>query len=204
MPTFYDKLLCVPLLNLAVPSIDRAVRALGERPILHRLGLDAPLGRLNVAHIAVWVAFFVAMTAAGGADGMHRGDSLPFWQQACAEGRPSACERLVMIETSYCNDNAGWACNELGRHYIEGRLVREDRDRALVYFSRACEARFQAACVNLLDPAEPLRANPRAFDLRLLVREGGPNLVEMPEAELYTRACRHGWQFACEPRSASR
>ena len=42
LPTFYDKLLCVPLLNLAVPAIDRAVRALGERPILHRLGLDGP------------------------------------------------------------------------------------------------------------------------------------------------------------------
>ena len=26
-PTFYDKLLCVPLLNLAVPAIDRPVRA---------------------------------------------------------------------------------------------------------------------------------------------------------------------------------
>jgi hypothetical protein len=204
MPTFYDKLLCVPLLNLAVPSIDRAVRALGERPILHRMGLDAPLGRLNVAHMAVWAVFFFAMTAAGAADGTHRGDSLPFWQQACAEGRPSACERLVMIETSYCNDNAGWACNELGRHYIEGRLVRADRERAFVYFSRACEARFQAGCVNLLDPVNPLGANPRAFDLRLLVREGGPNLLDMPEPELYTRACRHGWSFACQPRSASR
>jgi hypothetical protein len=204
MPTFYDKLLCVPLLNLAVPSIDRAVRALGKRPILHRTGLDAPLGRLNVAHMAVWVAFFVAMTAAGAADGMHRGDSLPFWQQACAEGRPRACERLVMIETSYCNDNAGWACNEVGRHYIEGRLVLADRDQALVYFSRACEARFQAGCVNLLDPVNPLPANPRTFDLRLLVREGGPNLFDMPEPELYTRACRHGWDFACQPRSATR
>ena len=44
LPTFYDKLLCVPLLNLAVPAIDRTVRALGERPMLSRLGLDGPLG----------------------------------------------------------------------------------------------------------------------------------------------------------------
>src|SRR5688572_25846718 len=48
-PTFYDKLMCVPLLNLSVPWIDRAVQSLGERPLLHRLGLDAPLGRLNHA-----------------------------------------------------------------------------------------------------------------------------------------------------------
>jgi hypothetical protein len=204
LPTFYDKLLCVPLLNLAVPAIDRAVRAVGDRPVLQRLGLAGPLGRGNVAHMAVWIAFFAAMTATGATDGMHRGDSLPFWEQACADNRPNACQRLLAIETSYCNDNAGWACNELGRHYVEGRLVSADVDRAFVYFSRACEARFQAGCVNLLDAREPARANPRALDLRLLVREGGPNLMDTPEPELYSRACRHGWRFACEKRSASR
>ena len=204
LPTFYDKLLCVPLLNLAVPSIDRAVRAFGERPLLHRLGLDAPLGRRNLAHMAMWMLFFGAMTAWGRTDGTHRGDALPFWEQACGEGRPQACERLLRIEASYCLDNAGWACNEVGRHYIEGRLVAADRDRALNYFSRACEARFQAGCVNLLDPETPSRADPRTIDLRLLLREGGPNLLDMPEPELYARACRHGWSFACQRQSASR
>jgi hypothetical protein len=204
LPTFYDKLLCVPLLNLAVPSIDRAVRAIGERPILSWLGLTGPLGRANVAHMAVWVVFFAAMSASGATDGTHRGDSLPFWEQACADKRPQACQRLIRIEASYCNDNAGWACNELGRHYVEGRLVSADLDRAFSYFSRACEARFQAGCVNLLDPAAPVRASPRPLDLRLLVREGGPNLVDMPEPELYARACRHGWTFACDKQSASR
>ena len=32
---------------------------------------------------------------------------------------------------------------------------------------------------------------------RLLLREGGPNLMEMPEPELYARACDHRWTFAC-------
>jgi hypothetical protein len=204
LPTFYDKLLCVPLLNLAVPAIDRAVRSFGERPLLHRLGLDGPLGRANLAHMGAWVLFFGVMTAAGATDGAHRGDALPFWEQACGEGRPQACERLLRIEASYCLDNAGWACNELGRHYVEGRLVPADMDRALAYFARACEGRFQAGCVNLLDPVVPARADPRALDLRLLLREGGPNLLDMPEPELYSRACRHGWTFACERQSASR
>jgi hypothetical protein len=204
LPTFYDKLLCVPLLNLAVPRIDRAVRAIGERPVLHRLGLQGVPGRANLAHMAVWIVFFGAMTAFGATDGMHRGDAVPFWEQACAENRPQACERLLRIEASYCADNAGWACNELGRHHAEGRLVSADLDRAFVYFSRACETRFQAGCVNLLNPAARSRANPRALDLRLLLREGGPNLIDMPEPELYARACRHGWSFACSTRSASR
>ena len=204
MPTFYDKLLCVPFLNLMVQRIDQAVRALGDRPWLHRLGLDGPLGRMNLAHMAVWGVFFVAMTLVGATDGMHRGDSLPFWEQACSENRPHACDRLLMIETNYCADNAGWACNEVGRHYVEGRLVTRDLDRALMYFSRGCEARFQAGCVNLLAPDDPARADPRPIDLRLLVREGGVNLVDATETELYNRACRHGWSYACEKRTAAR
>ena len=203
-PTFYDKLLCVPLLNLAAPGIDRFVRSLGERPLLERLGLTGAPGRRNLAHMAVWVAFFTVMTANGRTDGMHTGDSLPFWAQACDDHRPLACERFLRIEASYCGDNAGWACNELGRHYVEGRLVSPDLERAYEYFSRACEARFQAGCVNLLDPKEPVRSNPRALDLRLLVREGGVNLLDMPEPELYARACRHGWTFACDRRAAAR
>lgn len=204
MPTFYDKLLCVPLLNLAVPAIDRAVRHLGERPWVHVLGLDPPLGRANLAHMGVWALVFAAMTMTGAADGMHKGDSLPFWQQACAADKPQACARLLRIEASYCGDNAGWACNELGRHYTEGTLVPADPERAFAYFSRACEARFQAGCVNLLDPTSPVRANPRAFDLRLLLREGGPNLMEMAEPELEARACKHGWSYACGSPVASR
>jgi TPR repeat protein len=204
LPTFYDKLLCVPLLNLAVPAIDRAVRNIGTPSVLSSLRLDGPLGRGNLAHMGVWMLLFASMAAIGRTDGMHRGDALPFWEQACAEGRPQSCERLIQIEASYCNDNAGWACNELGRHSIEGQLIPADRDRALAYFSRACEARFQAGCVNLLDPTVPARANPRAIDLRLLVREGGLNLLDMPEPELYERACRHGWRFACDARSALR
>jgi len=204
LPTFYDKLLAVPLLNLAVPAIDRFVRAIGERPLLERLGLTGPLGRRNLAHMAVWIAFFTVMTVTGRTDGMHTGDSLPFWSQACDENRPYACERFLRIEASYCVDNAGWACNELGRHYVEGRLVAQDLERAYGYFSRACEARFQAGCVNLLDPSVPARADPRPLDLRLLVRQGGVNLFEMPEPELYGRACRHGWAFACDRQAAAR
>jgi hypothetical protein len=197
MPTFYDKLLCVPLLNLLVPSIDRFVTSIGRRPILHRVALDGPLGRGNLAHMAVWAGIFILMTATGSADGMHRGDALPFWVEACGQNKPKACQRLVRIEASYCGDNAGWACNELGRHYLEGRIVQPDRELALGYFSRACEGRFQAGCVNLLDASTIAQANPRLLDLRLLLREGGPNLLEMPEPQLYERACRHGWAFAC-------
>ena len=34
-------------------------------------------------------------------------------------------------------------------------------------------------------------------EVRLLLREGGRNLLDTPEPELFARACDHGWTFAC-------
>jgi hypothetical protein len=79
-PTFYDKLLCVPLLNLSVQRIDRLAQKFGGSAIVRRLGLDAPLGHANLAHMAAWSLFFTAMTAAGAADGLNGGDAMPLWE----------------------------------------------------------------------------------------------------------------------------
>lgn len=196
-PTFYDKLLCVPLLNLGVRAIDAVVESVQAAPAWGRWRLGWAFARPNLAHMAVWVVFFAAMTGLGKTDGRHTGDSLPFWQEACEEGRRNACSRLVQLESTYCGDNSAWACNELGGHYIEGEIAPADTDLALAYFSRACELRFQAACVNLLDPGTYSQIDPKALDLRLLLREGGLNLMEMSEPDLYGRACDHGWAFAC-------
>jgi TPR repeat protein len=133
----------------------------------------------------------------GGADGRHVGDALPFWQQACADGRRNACERLVQIENSYCTDNSAWACNELGGAYRAGAIVAVDAARARDFFARACELRYKPGCFNLLDPQDFVHAEPRVLDLRLLLRERGRNLMETPEPELYARACEHGFEFAC-------
>ncbi|MEZ4421775.1 MAG: hypothetical protein R3E98_00080 [Gemmatimonadota bacterium] len=202
VPTFYDKLLAVPLLNLSVRGIDGLVR---------RVRSGAPSAapaawasaRANLAFMSVWAVFFAAMTVLGRTDGRHVGDSLPFWEAACGEGRPNACARLLQLEATYCADNSAWACNELGAHHREGRLLPADEARAQGFFARACELRFQAACLNLVDPTRFLRSPPRTLDLRLLLREGGRNLMEMPEPELYERACRHQWGFACERQAST-
>ena len=196
VPTFYDKLLCVPLLNLSVQGIDRLVQ---RRPT--GTAREWSFAHSNLTHMAVWAMFFGAMTVMGATDGRHIGDSLPFWEQACADGQGNACERLLQLEASYCNDNSGWACNELGVHFGQGLIVSGDSDLSLGYFSRACELRLQAACFNLLDTNRVNRSDPQALDLRLLLREGGHNLMEMPEPDLYARACAHDWIFACDRES---
>ena len=169
LPTFYDKLLCVPLLNLSVQRIDRVARAL--RPALvRRAGLDAITRRVNLAHMAVWILFFSAMAARGSTDGRHTGDSVPFWQAACAEDRRKACKTLVLLEVVYCRDGAGWACNEIGVHYTNGfDVLAPDPEFAAAWFSRACELGFQPGCLNLRLPAGLNRADPGVTDLRSVV-----------------------------------
>jgi hypothetical protein len=209
-PTFYDKLLCVPLLNLSVRGIDALMASFARRatesvspsraesPQSWGDRLFVPVGRPNLVHMAVWIALFGAMTMIGRTDGRHAGDRLPFWEQACAEERANACERLVSIESTYCLDNSAWACNELGLHYSQGVVTEVDTGLSQTYFARACELRFQAGCVNLLEPGAERRADPRPLDLRLLLREGGLNLMQMSEGELLNRACVHEWSFACD------
>jgi hypothetical protein len=197
-PTFYDKLLCVPLLNLSVIAIDNTVRSIKSDAITNVWKQSWFGGRGNLAHMSVWIAVFALMSLLGKMDGRHPGDSLPFWDQACADGRPNACERLVQLHTTYCNDNAAWACNELGLMYRRGGLVEANSDSALAFFGRACELKFQAGCINLLDSSALASAEPRELDLRLLLREGGQNLMALPADELYARACEHDWQFACQ------
>ena len=197
-PTFYDKLMCVPLLNLSVRWIDRTVAGIRLPSVWRVWTLQGVTKDLNLATMGLWILFFGVMTAFGRTDGKHTGDSLPFWQQACEADRPTACKRLVQLENTYCTDNSGWACNELGVLHTEGRVTPADAEQAMTYFAKACELRFQAGCLNVLDPSSSTRANPRALDLRLLLREGGQNLVETPEPELYARACGHEWVFACE------
>ena len=88
--------------------------------------------------------------------------------------------------------------NELGIKYRSGNVVGLDSVRARTYFQRACELKFKAACLNLLHSDLVLSDDPHELDLRLLLREGGRNLMDEPLEDLYERACSHSWDFACE------
>ena len=78
MPTFYDKLLPVPFLNVAIRAIDRAARS----NLLKRFDPGA-LGRAliprqrNLAYMALWIALFVTMQwQTGEAATLARADTL--------------------------------------------------------------------------------------------------------------------------------
>src|SRR5262245_12020353 len=87
MPTFYDKLLQVPILNLSIKAIDRAARsrwlaALNPALLGRRL---QPLQR-HLAFMSVWAVVFAVMSAMQGVGDSHPGQWLPFWRQACEQG----------------------------------------------------------------------------------------------------------------------
>ncbi len=146
MPTFYDKLLPVPVLNLSIKLIDRVARANVLRrfdPSAHGRWM-APRQR-HLAYLSVWGIVFAGMSAAQGVGDHHPGQWLPFWQTACKDERRFACPYLATVQAGFCDRGSGWACSELGILQARHEL---DRAGALQSMIRGCELGFAPACLN--------------------------------------------------------
>jgi hypothetical protein len=122
LPTFYDKLLQVPVLNLSIKVIDRfAMRLRGLDPTAP--GRAPAPRRRHLVYMSAWAMLFAAISAAGGVGDHHPGQWLPFWRQACAEGRPYACRYAADMQAGFCEQGSRWACeahhgarSEAGEH----------------------------------------------------------------------------------------
>lgn len=199
VPTFYDKLLQVPILNLLVRVIDRAARSPAAAwcdPA--RWGRSLAPARRRLAYTGVWAVVFAAMSSANVVGDHHPGHSVPFWEQACREARPRGCEVLGIIETRYCAAGSGWACNEVGLLMAEGKL--EDSTHAAQAFTFACRLGLTAGCQNqeALAAGRPLGREPPPYrDYAILLRTGKGPIPILPPAEMYARACELGWRDAC-------
>ena len=115
LPTFYDKLLQVPLLNLSITLIDRLARSSALRALdPAALGRSLVPRRRNLAYMSIWTILFAVMSAVQGVGDSHPGQWLPFWRQACKDERPYACPYLEDVLSSFCGRGSRWACNEGG------------------------------------------------------------------------------------------
>jgi len=175
-PTFYDKLLQVPLLNLTIQRLDRAVRG----GWLRRLDPSA-IGRTlaprqrNLAYVTLWALVFAAISAAQGVGDRHRGQWIPFWQQACAEDRPRACAYLAQVYSTHCDAGSAWSCNALGVLQRTGGI----------------------------DPRTALELPP-IDELPILLRGSKGPMTNRTPTFLYARACAQGWSQYCDEDAALR
>jgi hypothetical protein len=198
LPTFYDKLLQVPLLNLLIKWIDKAVRVEPLRRLDPAvIGRTLSPRRRNLAYISLWAGVFAVMSAAQGVGDRHRGQWIPFWQQACRQDRAYACEYLAQLHTIACRAGSGWSCNELG-------ILQADKEMnlpaAVASMQSGCEMSFQPACANLAAKmsGDPWTAGPPPLEeLPILLRGSKGPIGDRSPGSLYLRACDQGWAESC-------
>ena len=213
-PTFYDKLLCVPPLNLAVRWLDRVSAASGAW--FQRLRPRALAGftqwserQANLVHMAVWSSLFLLMAGTGFVGGRHPGSDAEFWHRACDEGRRNGCQTWVHTLSVSCLHGSGRACLTLGTLRDEGRAAPRDLAEAGKDYGRACDLGIRNACsllvqlvsrngARVFQPACDGGDGESCFVLASLYHAGGGVPRDYPRAaELFGKSCRQGWPRGC-------
>jgi hypothetical protein len=207
LPTFYDKLLQVPFMNLSIRLIDRAARSRWlQRFDPAALGRSLLPRQRHLAFMSIWAVAFIVMSAVQGVGDSHRGQWLPFWQQACEDGRAYACPYLADLESKFCDDGSGWACNEAGLLHIALSRSGEDLRRAdpagaVQPLKRGCDLGFETACGNVTTlttgSGKYERMRPTLADYPIILRGSKGEIRERDPDELVALACDEGWRSVC-------
>ncbi len=149
-PTFYDKLLCVPLLNLTVQILDNFARSRFIPPMASSLsGLRLTPAQRNLAYLGLWSAFFFAMLSTDIVGSRHQGRDPAFWEQACKADRRNACRNLVVVHGSICETGGAVSCNAMGILSSEGKIIPQSPSQATWGFTRSCKLGLEEGCTNL-------------------------------------------------------
>jgi hypothetical protein len=207
VPTFYDKLLQVPLLNLSVRLLDRVSRSRWLRVMdPARVGRSLTLRERHVAYLSLWVVVFALLSATQGVGDRHPGQWLPFWDRACKEDRPRACAYLATLQSILCTAGSGWACNEAAIFQRERTPsghgeIPSNVAPATTSFERGCRLGFVPACRNAaLNPTGSRRferAPPTLPDYPIVLRGSKGPIIDRSPAALFARACEQGWPDTC-------
>lgn len=211
-PAFYDKLLCVPILNLCVRALDRFSENVSARFAAAGRQWKWTPRMTNYAFMAVWVTLFIGMTATGflakGKD--YPGGRVEFWQQACQEGRWKGCGTWVLALNAMCEDGARDSCLEVGTLLDAGKVVKRNPPIAGVSLGRACDLGLVEACNRLVsfvhdeDGKDVFEQScgrhngASCFILGSLYSEGAGVPQDGKHAfELFEKSCDAGWWRGC-------
>ncbi len=204
-PTFYDKLLCVPALNLTIRALDRASFALDKH--IHFPQWSPK--RTNLVFMGVWICLFTVMYTTGFLGSHHPGQNLDFWRQKCSGGNGTACKVWQDSMSISCSHGAGQSCLALGTALYEGHMLARDPAAAGKNFAHACEVGLKAGCADILrvaaqDNGQALQNacdrgdSESCFLLGSLFYSGSG--VPKDPARAFTllqRSCSSGWPRGC-------
>lgn len=135
-PAHYDKLLCVPFLNLLVRRLDR-------------LGGGPPSAAANRLHVAAAVLVFLAFRATHFLGDGHPGEDIALWERACARSTWVACESHASLVDQACHEGEWPHCERYAALSIEGRGVERDLADALYHRTLACQQGVEDACAGV-------------------------------------------------------
>lgn len=141
-PTFYDKLLAVPLLNLAVIYLDKVGTRMHSVMPVSRLKTKT----LNIIFMLIWLGIFIIWYSSGHIGKSHPGSQSVFWDQACREDKRKACGTLHDLTLAECDNGNAYACAKLGDTYKFAKGVTKDDAKAYEYVQKACKMGLDKAC----------------------------------------------------------
>ena len=190
VPTFYDKLLCVPCLNLLVQSFDRW-GAHWAQSLRHFVDLDGPVLRRNRVHMGIWVVFFASLYSTHFVGKEHAGQEISFWRQACTSGLRHGCRDLMALLANQCDQGRDAACDEL-------TLIAEQRTAD---WRQACSAGSRHGCQMLttLLAVSCGQGRGAACNQLGLILDAGNIVQSDPElaAGYFLQACENGFDDGC-------
>jgi hypothetical protein len=161
-PVFYDKLLCVPVLNLTVRALDHLSIAVsawlagqkwvteGKLRPLQALAAWTPR-QANFGFMGIWVVFFGFMIATGYLGGKHPGTDPALWEKACTSGHSRACDVLARTLDVQCQHNSVNGCFSLGMLLSGGKGLPRDPVGAGRSLKQACDLGSEDACGSLVN-----------------------------------------------------
>ena len=149
IPTLYDKLLPIPVLNLLVPWLDRLATR-GPLGAFERWEARLQPRRVNLAHMGTWIALFGLMITTGYIQAPHPGSSIRFWKQAVTDERPMARRGLATMLHVQVTHGDGDAWSEMGMMYLEGKLIQRDPEAATHCFTQGTLLGSTLAATNLV------------------------------------------------------
>ncbi len=149
-PTFYDKLLAIPLLNLSIKFLDRIAKSVNLAWLWPRALHFNPTGnRLNLIHMGVWIVFFSSIFLTHTLGGDHPGRNPIFWQQACEKNLHNGCYNLHYLVAKECDKGQALMCAKQAWMIKNSMGVENDEKKLYEVATRACELGHDELCGRL-------------------------------------------------------